>query len=73
MATARESWVANPPSAQIAEQLNRTLANYCCHDRNPCYLRCGVFRGEGRYTWQPIPAAERRAWAKKVFGKDPSL
>lgn len=36
--------VPDPPSAEIAAQLQAANALLCEHGRNPCYSRCGVRR-----------------------------
>jgi hypothetical protein len=66
MATAKELWVENPPSEQIAAELNRTYATACKHNRTPCYLRCGVRRRLDDERWEVIPADERREWKRTL-------
>ncbi len=59
-------WVENPLSDQIAARLNLEGRMLCVHDRNPCFLRCGVFRVEGTPKWSSIPKQERVEWMKDV-------
>lgn len=39
---AKAAWIEDPPSEEICHQLNAAGASLCMHNRNPCYLRCGV-------------------------------
>ena len=64
MATAKELWVEDPPSEKIAAELNRTCAYHCQHARDPCYLRCGVRKTNGR--WFPISRYDRQVWARGI-------
>ncbi|MHC4814360.1 MAG: hypothetical protein ACYTFN_14795 [Planctomycetota bacterium] len=64
------SWIENPPSDDIAVRLTEGRELLCCHDRNPCYLRCGVRKREpGPGTWTVIGQGERRAWFEKVLAR----
>lgn len=62
MSRARELYVTDPPSDEIARSLNEANARTCVHDRNPCLLRCGVALGFGAIEWQPIPKDVRENW-----------
>jgi hypothetical protein len=69
--SARAGWVPHPYSYTIAGELNASGARLCKHDRNPCYLRCGVVWEYMTETWYPIPEAVRRKWAEDIFAPDP--
>lgn len=61
------AFVHEPPSADICIDLNKADARICKHDRNPCYLRCGVRRQGLDGVWKVIPYAERVAWLREVL------
>jgi hypothetical protein len=61
----RELFVPDPPSVEIAARLNAANADVCEHDRNPCYLRCGVRRWAYEPAWVPIRKDDRLAWLER--------
>ena len=64
----RQVFVDNPNSSEIAKGLNDTNAKRCAHDRDACFLRCGVRLAvlpdlpAAPPTWCPIPLQERTKW-----------
>lgn len=71
-----EAWVDRPNSSKVADDLNRAKAPRCIHDRNPCYLRCGVTgarRDDGSVDWSPMTRHERLEWFRRVFGESEFL
>lgn len=65
--TAREAWVEDPRSAQIANDLNTARADVCVHGKDPCYLRCGVRRGIAPH-WTVITKIDRLSWRVRALG-----
>jgi len=64
MSKLREMFVDDPPSLEITARLQASRADVCEHNRNPCYLRCGVRFG---LRWEVIPKAERVTWLRTVI------
>ena len=60
IARVKAAFIEEPPSPMIVEWLNVLAARTCPHERNPCYLRCGV-RGINGF-WEIIPPWERERW-----------
>ena len=60
----RKAFIENPPSQEIAKELNSRRTDVCGHGRNPCILRCGVRKEylAGVLKWRVIPIAQRRRW-----------
>ena len=65
-----DSFVEDPPSAEIAEILNAVGADTCPHGRGFCQGQCGVYRmpvndgpyTEGRWEWRVHTSLNRRFW-----------
>ena len=58
-----DSYVDDPPSAEIAEILNETGSSACPHGYEICVAWCGVKRGRAR--WVAIKPEAREAWLKR--------
>ena len=63
-----ESYVDDPPSAEIAGILNETHARVCAHDVTYCQAQCGVVRHYYGVVpqWSPIAKLERQAWLARI-------
>jgi len=62
-------WVEHPDSQSLADKLNAESATLCVHDRDPCYMRCGVQR-QYRSHWEVIPYSRRLEWCEAVYGDE---
>lgn len=70
---AKAAWIEDPPSEEICHQLNAAGASLCMHNRNPCYLRCGValfgdmLGSQWSETWRVIDPVDRANWKADLF------